>query len=101
MHKPKEGERVKIVADTCKHRIRLGRIVKITAERDEQSWWVGAYGVFVVAEDISRLGLGIRKTLKNLERSVRRAIEEATSDRPALKSVAREIVAEVSEESCR
>ena len=100
MHKPKPGERVKIVDDTCEHSIRLGSIVKISERRTggEESWWISGHNVFVLAEDITRLGPSISKTLKNLETSVKASVKEAIGERPELKTAVLGIVDEIAEE---
>lgn len=102
MYKPKVGEWVKIVDDNCMHGIRRGTIIKIEAERqvpnEEMTWWIRNCDIYIVAEDIARLNPSLRKTLKTLEKSVKRSMEEAVTRDPSLKSVVRDIVMGLAEQ---
>ncbi len=100
MYKPKAGERVKIVDDTCEHGIRVGTIVKISEKRTggKEAWWVSGRNVFVLAEDVARLNPSLKKLIRTLEKSVVASIKEAIDGRPELKTIVMSVMDEITEE---
>jgi hypothetical protein len=95
MYEPNVGERVKIIADTCGHAIARGSVVEIAKKRGDLSWYLKSRDVYVTTKDISRLDPSLRKVLRNLEKSVRQAVEEAVCTRPELKEAVRSVMTDI------